>query len=73
MGNFIIGKLVFTNYFRVIKSKKMKQTRHVPRMGDKYTILVGKAEGKRPIGGPMLRFEDNSEVNPQDIGCKDVN
>jgi hypothetical protein len=38
---------------RIIKSKKMKWAIHVARMGEKrkvYRLLVGKPEGKRPLG-----------------------
>ena len=34
-----------------------------------YRALVGKAEGKRPIGRPRLRWEDNIKLDLQDVGC----
>ena len=40
------------NIFRVIKSRRMRWTGHVARIGDRrgvYRVLVGKAEGKRPL------------------------
>jgi hypothetical protein len=40
---------------RVIKSRRMRLARHVARMGEKrnvYRLLVGKPEGKRPLGRP---------------------
>jgi hypothetical protein len=49
------------NIFRVIKSRRMRWTGHVARMGDRrceYRILVGKPEGKRPLGRPRHRWED---------------
>jgi hypothetical protein len=41
------------NIIRMIKSRKMRWTGHVARMGETrnaYRILVGKPEGKRPLG-----------------------
>jgi hypothetical protein len=43
--------------FRVIKSRRMRWTRHVARMGERrvlYRVLVGKREGKRPLGRPRM-------------------
>jgi hypothetical protein len=47
---------------RVIKSRRMRWVGHVARMGEKrnvYRLLVGKPEGKRPLGRPRLRWIDN--------------
>jgi hypothetical protein len=44
---------------RVIKSRRMRLAEHVTRMGEKrnaYRILVGKPEGKRPLGRPRRRW-----------------
>ena len=52
------------NIFRVIKSRRMRWAGHVGRMGVKsglYRILVEKPDGKRPLGRPRLRLEDNSK------------
>jgi hypothetical protein len=35
---------------------------------DVYRVLVGKSEGKRPLGKPRLRWEDNIKVDLQDVG-----
>jgi hypothetical protein len=46
---------------RIIKSRRMRWAGHVARMGVKrnaYRILVGKPEGKRPLGRPRRRWED---------------
>jgi len=46
------------NIVRVIKSRRMKWTGHVSRMGEErvaYRVLVGKPEGKRPLGRPRRR------------------
>jgi hypothetical protein len=46
---------------RQIKSRRMRWAGHVTRMGEErnvYRVLVGKPEGKRPIGRPRHRWED---------------
>jgi hypothetical protein len=35
-----------------------------------YRVLVGKPEGKRPLGGPRRRWEDNMKVDLQEVGCE---
>ena len=35
-----------------------------------YRILVGKPEGKSPLGRPMHRWEDNIKMDLQEMGCK---
>ena len=57
------------NIVRVIKSR---WTGHVARMGEGrgvYRVLVGKPEGKRPLGRPRRRWEDNIEMDLQEVGC----
>jgi hypothetical protein len=47
---------------RIIKSRRMRLARHVARMGEKrnaYRLLVGKPEGKRPLGRPRRGWVDN--------------
>ena len=42
-------------------------------MGDRrdvYRVLVGKLEGKRPLGRPRRRWEDNVKVDRQEVGCE---
>jgi len=34
-----------------------------------YRILVGKPEGKRPLGRPRRRWEDNIKMDIQEVGC----
>ena len=41
---------------------------HVVRMGERR-VLVGKPERKRPLGRPIRRWEDNIEMNLQEVGC----
>jgi hypothetical protein len=56
---------------RVIKSRKMRWAGHVARMGegrDVYRVLVGKSEGKRPLGRLRRRWEDNNRMELQEVG-----
>jgi hypothetical protein len=34
-----------------------------------YRVLVGKPEGKRPLGRPRYRWEDNIKMDLQEVGC----
>jgi hypothetical protein len=55
------------NIIPVIKSGRMKWAKHVARKGDRrsaYRILVGNPDGKRPLGRPMRRWEDNIKIDP---------
>ena len=48
---------------------------HVARVGDRtfaYRVFVGRPEGKRLLGRPRLRWEDNIKVELQEVGCGDV-
>jgi hypothetical protein len=36
---------------------------------DVYRVLLGKPEGKRPLGKPRLRWEDNINMDIQEMGC----
>jgi len=38
--------------------------------GDVYRVLVGKSEGKRPLGTPRLRWEDIIKMDLQEVGCE---
>ena len=60
------------NIVRVIKSTRMRWAGHVARMGERtgvYRDLVGKPEGKRPLGRPRCRWEDNIKMDLQEVGC----
>jgi len=39
---------------------------------DIYMVVVGKTEGKRPIGRPRCRWEDNIKMDFQEVGCGDM-
>jgi hypothetical protein len=65
----------FPNIIRVIKSRRMRWAWHVARMGEKrkaYRILVGKPEGKRPLGRPRRRWVDNNKMDLREIGWDGV-
>jgi hypothetical protein len=52
------------------KSRRMRWAVHIARMGEKrkaYRILVGKSEGKRPLGRPRRRFVDNIKIDLREI------
>ena len=54
------------NIVRVIKSRKMRWAGNVARMGKErgaYRVLVGKPEGKRPMGRPRRRWVDNISMD----------
>jgi len=60
------------NIVRVIKSRRMRWTGHVPPMGEErgvYRLLEGKPEGKRPLGRPRRRWVDNIRMDLQELGC----
>ena len=56
----------------MIKSRRMRSAGHVARMGEEtevYRVLVGKPEGKRPLGRPRRRWVDNIRTDLQEVGC----
>jgi hypothetical protein len=60
------------NTIGIIKSTRMELAGHVARMGETrnaYRILVGKAEGKRPLGRPTSRWVDNIKMDFRSIEC----
>ena len=59
------------NNVRVVKSRRMRWAMHVVRMGEGrgvHRFLVGKPEGKRPLGRPRRRWEDNIKMDLQEVG-----
>jgi hypothetical protein len=59
------------NIIRVIKLRRMRWAGHVARMGERrgaYRVLVGRPEGKRPLGRPRRRLEDNIKMDLQEVG-----
>jgi hypothetical protein len=56
---------------RVIKSRIMRWAGNVARMGEgrgAYGILVERPEGRRPLGRPRRRWDDNIKMDLQDVG-----
>ena len=63
------------NIVRVIKLRRMRWVGHVACVGEsrgEYRILVGKPEGKRPLGRPKLRWEDNIKMDLQEVRLGDM-
>jgi hypothetical protein len=59
-----------SNIVWVVKSRKMKWAGHVARMGEGrgvHRVLVGKPEGKKPLGRPRRRWEDNIKMDLQEV------
>jgi hypothetical protein len=57
----------------VIKTRRMRWEGHVERMGKRrgvHRVLVGKPEGRRPLGKPRRRWEDNIKMDLQEVGCR---
>jgi hypothetical protein len=55
----------------------MRWAGHVARMGEErgvHRVLVGKPEGKRPLGRPRRRWDDNMKMDLQEVGlgCGDL-
>jgi len=60
------------NIVRVIKSRRMRWAGHVACMGEErgvYSVLLGKPEGRRPVGRPRRRWLDNIRMDLQEAGC----
>jgi len=58
------------NIVRVVKSRRMRWAGHVARMGEGtgvHRVLVGKPEGKRPLGSSRRRWEDNIRMDLQEV------
>ncbi|KAJ4445854.1 hypothetical protein ANN_12539 [Periplaneta americana] len=59
---------------RNIKSRRLRWTGHVARMGESrngYRVLVGRPEGKRRLGRPRRRWEDNIKIDLREVGYDD--
>jgi hypothetical protein len=64
------------NIIRRIKSRRMRWAGHVARMGETrnaYRILVGRPEGKRPLGRPRSRWVDDIKMDLREIGWDGMN
>ena len=63
------------NIVRVIKWRRMRWAGQVAHMGEErgvYRFLVGKLEGKRPLGRLRRRWVDNIKMDLQEVGCGHV-
>ena len=61
---------------KIMKSRRLRWAGHVARMGEKrrlYSILVGRPDGKRPLGRPRRRWEDNIRRDLREVGVHDEN
>jgi hypothetical protein len=59
------------NIMRVVRSRRMRWAVYMARTGNRrgaYRVSVGRPEGKRPLGRARIRWEDNIEMNLQDVG-----
>jgi hypothetical protein len=64
------------NIVRVIKSRRMRWVGHVACMGEGrgvYRVLVGRPEGKRPLGRPRRMWEDNIKMDLRETGIDGAN
>jgi hypothetical protein len=64
-----------SNIIRQIKSRRMRWAERVERVGEEtnvYKVLMGKPEGKRPLGKPRRRWEDGITMDLREIGCGSV-
>jgi hypothetical protein len=64
------------NIVRVIKERRMRWAGHMARRGDgrgAYRVLVGRTEGKRPLGRSRRRWEDNIKLDLREIGIDGAN
>jgi hypothetical protein len=72
-GNYIMRSLMICaapNIVREIKSKRMRWAGHVARIGEirgVYRVLVGKPEGKRPLGRPRHRWVYNFKTDLHEV------
>jgi hypothetical protein len=59
------------NIVQVVKSRRMRWAGHVARMVEGrgvHRVLVRKPEGKRPLGSPSHRWQDNVKMDLQEVG-----
>jgi len=71
LHNEELNDLYSSPNIRMIKSRRMRWAKQVARLreGGAYRVSVGNPEGKRPLGRPRRRWEDNINVDLQEVGC----
>ena len=60
------------NIVRMLKSRRMRWAGHVARMGEGRVVcrvLLGKPDGRGPLGRPRRRWEDNIRMALREVGC----
>ena len=60
------------NIVLVIKSRRMRWAGHVAHMDEEkgvYRVLVGRSEGRKPLGRPRHRWVDNIRMDLREVGC----
>jgi hypothetical protein len=65
----------YPDIIRQVMSRQIRWAGHVARMGEErkvYKVLVGKPEGKRPLGRPRRRWEDGIRMDLREIGLGGV-
>ena len=70
-SNTALFDVIYIYGIYCIKSRRMRWAGHVARMGEGRgvnRVLVGKPEGKRPLGRPRRRWEDNIRMDLQEVG-----
>jgi hypothetical protein len=68
---FLVGLYSSPDIIRQVKSRRMWWAGHVARMGEErklYKVLVGRPEGKIPLGRPRRRWEDGIRMDLREIG-----
>jgi hypothetical protein len=56
----------------MIKSRRIRWAGHVAHLGERrsvYGVLVGKPEGRRPLGRPRRRWKDTIKMGIRGVGC----
>ena len=73
LHNEELNDLYSSHYFSDDHIEKNELAGHVARMGERrgiYRIWVGKPKGKRPLGRPRHRWEDNIKMDLQEVECR---
>jgi hypothetical protein len=68
---YVSNIVIYSFSDRQIKSRRMRWVGHVARMGVERNVcrvLMGKPEGKGPLGSPRRRWEDGIRMDLREIG-----